>query len=769
MNEPKLALAMIVKGDDEEAKVLQRCLANSAQYVDGIFITITQPNERVRKVAENFGARISEFEWVGDFAKARNFNFNQVGPDFTHIVWLDADDVPRGFETLKDTLREHPEVDGFVMFYLYSFNEYGDCVTAHLKTRVIKNNHKLKWVGHVHEDLMGGDANIQMLEGSEVLHLTDEKRMEGSGERNLEIAVRDADEAQPRSYWNLANAYVGVKDYDKAAGAFMTFMKLSGSEEERYLAHLRLSDCFEAGGRLYDALEQARHAIGLRPHYPDAYFRTAKVFMGMQKYSDAIKLLFEGLSKRVPYYEIIVFNPRDYDFNPLLDLAHCYMFTGRAEEASIALEKCLEIQPKSEPIRGMLKKIKGAVKDQKEVEAAIEKLKPLEDNPEELGKAIDKLPKNVREHNLMRYFRNKNVIKAESSGKDIVYYCGYTQFEWNPDVLAQKGLGGSEEAVINLAKYWASKGYNVTVYNNCGDEKVYDGVTYKPYWMWNYRDKQDVTILWRSTKELQYDINSKVCIDLHDVPNPLMFTEENLKRVHKIFVKTKFHQSFLPDVPEDKFAIVPNGQDFDLFDQKVEKDQYLAVNTSSPDRSLQALVELWPEIKKQVPEAKCEWAYGWEVFDIGYGDNPRMMAWKDEIRAKMKELGIVERGRVTQKEAVEMYLRGNVLAYPSEFAEIDCITVKKAQAAGCMPITTDFGAFQESIKYGVKIPSKKTKDTWCVDNQFEFGIKDPKQKKQWVDAVVEVLKTPIGDRSEMKAWTTKFSWDKIADQWLPHF
>ena len=38
-------------------------------------------------------------------------------------------------------------------------------------------------------------------------------------------------------------------------------------------------------------------------------------------------------------------------------------------------------------------------------------------------------------------------------------------------------------------------------------------------------------------------------------------------------------------------------------------------------------------------------------------------------------------------------------------------------------------------------------------------------KKELVDAVVKLLKTPIKDRKEMVEWTKKFDWDKVASSW----
>src|SRR6266404_1156354 len=92
----KIALALIVKGSNEEAEALDKCLSLNDFYVDGVFITITQPNEAVEKICKKWGAIVSHFEWCNNFAKARNFNFSQVTNDYTHILWLDADDGLRG-------------------------------------------------------------------------------------------------------------------------------------------------------------------------------------------------------------------------------------------------------------------------------------------------------------------------------------------------------------------------------------------------------------------------------------------------------------------------------------------------------------------------------------------------------------------------------------------------------------------------------------------------------------------------------------------------
>lgn len=763
-----LALAMIVKGSDSEALALKRALRSIAPHVDGIFVTITQPNKKVEQVANLFGAEISHFKWCNNFAKARNFNFAQVPKEYTHILWADADDIFRGLEKLKETIKENEIIDAFSMFYLYAFDEHKRPITVHQKTQILKNNGCVQWEGRIHEDFKENRNTRRMfIKGIERLHITDEDRIEKSRVRNAEIAKLSAKQKpnDPRSYWNLGNALYSTGEHDKSKEALLNFMSMSSSEEEKYVALLRLSVVDEALGNTIHAKEHLQQAIGLRVEYPDAFHMMGGLLLRLKEYDRAIEYYLQGLVKKPPYFKIIAYNPRDYDYNPMMNLSRCFIFMDRPDQALIMMEACEKIYPRDDSLKRIILEMKKEKKVFDKMIKVIPKLEKIKDK-DKLKDALDKLPEELQSHPRVCHLRNTNFIKNESSGKDLVLYCGPTEHVWNPDLFKVKGYGGSEEAVVNLSEKFSKLGWNVTVYANCGLDETYGDVKWKPFWSWNYRDKQDIVVLWRHPQPVDYGINAKkICLDMHDMLNVGEFTPERLEKIDHIFFKTNFHRSVYPMVPDEKAVVIPNGMDFELFNQKVKKEQYLLVNTSSPDRSLDVLPKLFKEVKKQVPKAKLEWAYGWDVFDAVHRDDPKVMKWKADVVENMKKAGVKELGRVTQKEAVKLYLRANILAYPTEFAEIDCITVKKAQACACLPITTDFAALEESVQHGIKIHSDKTKDTWTEDFKFAYGLEDKEKQKQWVDEVVKVLNTPIENREEMQKWTERFNWGIISKQW----
>jgi glycosyltransferase involved in cell wall biosynthesis len=762
----RIALALIVKADEKEAKLLDRCLENVSPYVDGIYLLFSNKDgsevKSCSKVAKKYRATHRFVQWQDDFAWARNENFAMVPEGFDYIMWCDADDVWEGLDKLRDTI-ESSQADAYAFWYKYDFDEYGQPIVAHKKTMIVRPD-AARWVGTIHEDLLPNrDLDVRFVEGVERVHLSSDERAAENMERNLRIAQKAlADNpSDPRNLWNVANSLAGSGKHMEAIEYFTRFLVDSNSEDEKYLARMRVAGCFADLGDREKAIEHMHIAIGSMPEFPDAMLDLGKLYYNWGNFKQAKRYLLGGLKREPSYHSMIVFNPRDYDYNPLLLLSNCYFALNEPAMAIPPLKACMEINPKNDRLKIMLK----ALEDQKAKDDAIaEKIKPLigTTDKEKIKEVIDGLPPEQRSHPAVCALYNSVFIKQESSGKDLVIYCGYTTHEWGPIMFKTKGVGGSEESVIHLSKHLHKMGWNVTVYANIGREEIVeDGVVWKPFWAYNARDKQDVTILWRSPKLVDYDLNSeRIIVDLHDVIEPGEFTAERLAKIDRILVKTHYHRSLFPNVPDEKFAVIPNGHTISV-PEKIQKEQYLMVNTSSPERSLDTLPQMFYRVKEQVPEARLIWAYGWEIYDNAHSDNPKMMELKERIVSEMERAGVEVVGRLSQAEVAKLYHRANVLAYPTVFAEIDCISVKKAQSGGAIPVTTDYGALDESNKFGVKVPVDRSK-------MYEgpFGVKDVKAQDEWVKAVVKILKSPIDDRSEMRAWAdTAFTWESIAERY----
>ena len=382
----KLSLCLIVS-DKEPKELLNRCLASVGHFVDEICITITSgefPDEKNKKelieVCNEYEAKVSTFKWVNDFSKAREFNFSKATGDY--IFWCDVDDVILGSDYLFNVVDKMDEekIDAGVMDYLYDFDEYGVCVVRHRKTRIIKNNGCVKWVGSIHEDFEEQrELSSYFIKDVQVKHMTDKIRIENAKRRNLEIAEEclSKDKKDPRNLWLIANANLSLGNHREAIEGYNKFLELSSSEIEVITALGRMAGCYFALGDIENSIKCSQKVIERRPWYPDGYLQLGELFIKQGKYRHAKEFLIQGLSKEPAFDEYIVYNPRDYDFNPLTMLAECYFHLGKPEEAKKCLERCIEIYPQKETIKKTISELDREIKNLSKIDEICEKAKKI--------------------------------------------------------------------------------------------------------------------------------------------------------------------------------------------------------------------------------------------------------------------------------------------------------------------------------------------------------------------------------------------------------
>jgi len=83
-----VSLCIITKN---ERSHLARCLASTRPVVDEIIVVDTGSTDETKDLAVVFGAKLFDFTWVDDFAKARNYSLSKASADW--ILVLDADEA----------------------------------------------------------------------------------------------------------------------------------------------------------------------------------------------------------------------------------------------------------------------------------------------------------------------------------------------------------------------------------------------------------------------------------------------------------------------------------------------------------------------------------------------------------------------------------------------------------------------------------------------------------------------------------------------------
>lgn len=188
----------------------------------------------------------------------------------------------------------------------------------------------------------------------------------------------------------------------------------------------------------------------------------------------------------------------------------------------------------------------------------------------------------------------------------------------------------------------------------------------------------------------------------------------------------------------------------------VKRNLKYVIYTSSPDRGLEHLLKMWPDVKKEVPQAILHIAYGFQLFDQFYKDNPGAMMWKANMLKMMDYEGIVDHGRLPQPQLAELLKTCAIWAYPTHFGEINCISALKAQYYGVEPVVVNYAALRETVQFGRKV---------------EGDIYDDKTKEEFKKQLIDALKNPMNEekRKEMSKWAEKYKWENIAKSWSEEF
>lgn len=365
------------------------------------------------------------------------------------------------------------------------------------------------------------------------------------------------------------------------------------------------------------------------------------------------------------------------------------------------------------------------------------------------GRVVESHPAPGQDHILCFEY----TTDGAADGPPIDIYCGKALEEWSPDQVNAQGLGGSETAVVEvarvLANYRLPSGQRPRVRVNAEVDGVWDGVLYRHYTKFVPHQPRWLFIAWRNAAMLDLPVQADLkWAWVHDVVLPGLTPERDAK-IDTYMVLSQWHRQNMkehfPFVEESKYVVVGNGLDPSRFAGGEERVPARIVYASSPDRGLDRALAYFPQIKKAIPEATLEVFYGWQ----NYEKAGQRKDYRRKIERMLQQPGVTFRGRLGQKDLARELMKSGVLLYPShEFCETYGITFLEAQAAGCVPVTRDNGALPETNRYGFCLPNAEASIT------------------EYIAAIQNAIDIDERQRSEMREWALAQTWTRVVERML---
>jgi glycosyltransferase involved in cell wall biosynthesis len=789
----KISACLIVRN---EAATLPRLLKQLRPHVDELVLLDTGSTDETPAIARKYADRFSvcldfnnpETGLIEDFAGARNRAMEMCSGEW--LFWCDGDDEIRGAEHLRAlTERTHEDNVRIFLPYEYAHDDKGRCICLQWRERLMRPIQWLTWMSPVHEVCMPvagapgtfGDARNDQVR---IIHRRGESKKPQEPHRNLRILkayVAKVGEGDVRALYYLGVEAAHAGDMGTALRNLKRYIELSGWDDEKVMASLEIARLYRSIGDHETAIEWGTKAM-LMKSWPEPYWELAKSFYALgwqnvrREYNYARAAHFIQLGLNMQNDTLLFENPMErHAIHELLNV--CLLSTGNLEGAIASCEEGLQGMPENEALKTNLAKyvaekrkrmVTGLLGEMVRAGDIDKRQEVLIRNTLTGAIQVQQILDEPREVEIKREER-----RADPGKLDIVFFVGHGLEPWNGQTIQETGMGGSETMEWELARRLARMGHRVRLFGHCTPtmEGLFDGVEFLDQGRYRNLDC-DVLIASRRPDAVDDHYNVKAVVRLlhfHDVHAGEALTHERAYRFDGFLALSQWHKRCLlqvyPTLPEGKIIVTRNGLDLARFwmpEARNFRDPHRAVFSSSPDRGLQALLDMWPRIREQVPDAELRIFYSfnnWEAVARMNNDRAQLQQIANLKHLASTLPGVTLCGRVNQKQLAEEFMAAGVWLYPTWFHETYCITAAEAQAAGLRTVTSKLAGLTETVgEYGVLIPVDEANLPHCIGSDA--------YQKAFIEAAVAAMTRPdLGDRNGRIEAAKRFDMDELSMDW----
>jgi len=287
---PLLSIALIVKNEESH---LTACLDSVQGLWDELVVVDTGSTDRTIEIAQNAGAKIYHFPWIGDFSAARNRSLEECHGQW--ILWLDADDIllPEDRQLIRKLVTANAPRKAYGLMIKNS-QDRGLNGPVFNQIRIFPNRPEIRFEGRVHEQVM---PSLQRLSIAvefltiRVIHTgyTDPATIQVKQQRNLELMKADlehsAHDANAMKYFALASAYLDLGEFAEASDWYRKSMEQAERVgEDKHILEIipvKLAECRGNLGFKAEALQMMNEYLRRNPVQPNGLYLRAQLNEGL--------------------------------------------------------------------------------------------------------------------------------------------------------------------------------------------------------------------------------------------------------------------------------------------------------------------------------------------------------------------------------------------------------------------------------------------------------------------------------------------------------
>jgi glycosyltransferase involved in cell wall biosynthesis len=299
------------------------------------------------------------------------------------------------------------------------------------------------------------------------------------------------------------------------------------------------------------------------------------------------------------------------------------------------------------------------------------------------------------------------------SSKNILIFSGFCDVNWNYSFMLNKALGGSEKSVAYISRCFP-KDYQVFI-TGCVTHETIENVTYIPlnnltqlientpfntlivsryisfYEMFQKCSFYQSYIWAHDTELISYGCSFNVTQILNKWNN----------YINGCICLTEWHKNlFIEKYPilNNKINIINNGIDINSFKNinKTNKIKNKFIYTSRPERGLNILLNLWPQILEKIPDATLSISSY-----VLFPSNPQDVLLKNIID---KTDSITYLGNLKVDKLYEEMSSSEYWLYPTHYPETSCITALEMLMSEVICLYYPVAGLPYTIdKYGIQV------------------------------------------------------------------